>query len=107
MAARQRTRITGRPFEDGILEELLKIGIPERCPVYGIPIRQGGTQYSGRGRTRTDNSPSLDCVIQQLGYVRGNVRIISWIANRHKDNASADQHEMIVKYIRSHLEKLP
>ena len=43
---------------------------PERCPVLNIPLLSTGK--------RTDNSPSLDRIIPSLGYVPGNVKVISW-----------------------------
>jgi hypothetical protein len=55
--------------------------IPPVCPVLGIPIRCG----SG---SSTDNSPTLDKIVPELGYVSGNVVVISNRANRLKSNAS-------------------
>lgn len=54
--------------------------IPPRCPVLGIPLRTGAK--------RSANSPSLDRIQPQLGYIPGNVRIISDQANRLKSNRS-------------------
>ena len=60
------------------------ITIPAVCPVLGIPIiKQRGS--------RTDNTPSLDRIIPEHGYVKGNVIIISWRANRLKQDASIDE----------------
>ncbi len=50
--------------------------IPPACPVLGIPLRWGGE--------RSPYSPSLDRIIPALGYVPGNVRVISDRANRLK-----------------------
>ena len=52
------------------------IVIPQVCPVLGIPIVLGGQ--------RSENSPSLDRITPKLGYVPGNVRVISDKANRLK-----------------------
>ena len=41
----------------------------------------------GAGRNNPDN-PSLDRVVPELGYVRGNVRVISYWANRLKCDCS-------------------
>lgn len=66
--------------------------IPEICPVLGIELIAGG----GAG---SDNTPSLDRIIPEKGYVKGNVRIISMRANRIKDNGTAEEHRRIADYI--------
>lgn len=57
--------------------------IPERCPALGIRLMVGGA--------RSDQSPSLDRVIPDAGYVKGNVRVISDRANRLKGTATLAQ----------------
>ena len=68
------------------------ITIPECCPILGIPL------YHSAGKA-TDNSPSLDRVIPSLGYVTGNVRVISNRANRIKFDATLDELQAIVQYL--------
>jgi hypothetical protein len=70
--------------------------IPDVCPVLGIPI-------DNHSKTRCANSPSLDKVVPSLGYVPGNVRIISWRANDLKKDASLNELEKLVKYVREHI----
>ena len=55
------------------------IVIPERCPILGIPI------YRNKGYL-CNNSITLDRIIPELGYVKGNVRVISCRANKLKSN---------------------
>lgn len=50
------------------------IVIPDRCPITGVPV------FYTKGKA-TDSSPSLDRIDNSLGYVKGNVRIISNFAN--------------------------
>lgn len=69
------------------------IVIPEFCPVFAVKLIAGG---------RTENSMSLDRVNPLSGYIKTNVRVISWRANRLKNNASLEELERIVEYIRSH-----
>lgn len=69
------------------------ITIPEFCPVLGIKIIQKG------GKT-SDNSPSIDRIIPELGYIKGNVMVISWRANSIKRDGTAEDHDKIAKYIR-------
>lgn len=72
------------------------IVVPGVCPVYGIVLKFGGR--------RTHNSPSLDRLIPALGYVPGNVRVISWLANAHKSNATLAQHRELVAWMERELE---
>ena len=50
------------------------IFIPSHCPVFGMPLE------IGQG-VPTDNSPSLDKIIPALGYIPGNVLVVSNKAN--------------------------
>jgi hypothetical protein len=50
---------------------------------------------------RQENSPSFDRVNPDLGYITGNVQIISWRANRIKSNATADELLKIGNYLKS------
>lgn len=59
------------------------IVIPEICPVLGIPLFKDGT--------KGPNTPSLDRIIPELGYVKTNVIIVSFLANRIKSNATTEQ----------------
>ena len=88
ITARGRAKIQAVPFEI----ETEDIVIPETCPVLGIPLR------ISEGK-RTDNSPSLDKIVKERGYVRDNIAIISWRANRLKCDASLDELRKIVSYI--------
>lgn len=60
------------------------IVIPETCPVLGIKLDDDCSKQSR-------NSPSLDRIIPELGYVKGNVQVISWQANTMKNNASIEE----------------
>lgn len=74
------------------------IQIPHTCPVLDIPIITGQ-------RKATDNSPSLDRVVPSMGYVRGNVIVISNRANRIKNNATVDELEAVACWLRNHISK--
>ena len=59
--------------------------IPEYCPVLGIELK--ANTVAGP----LDSSPSMDRIVPALGYVVGNVRIISNRANRIRADATADE----------------
>ena len=93
-AAKQRAKKQGLPFNLSPLD-LKELGIPDVCPVLGIPINRSPGDGSGE---RTDNSPSLDKFIPELGYVKGNVQIISWRANRFKSDGTPEEWQMIAEW---------
>lgn len=51
---------------------------PAFCEVLGVTLDISAG--------KKDNSPSVDKIVPELGYVRGNVRVISWLANRLKSD---------------------
>jgi hypothetical protein len=78
--AKARAAQAGIPFNLTIED----IVIPERCPALGIPLVPGvGVSHDG--------SPQLDRLVPELGYVKGNVVVISKLANTIKQNASPKQ----------------
>lgn len=70
---------------------------PLTCPVLGIPIN-----WMNTGATAND-SPSIDRMIPALGYTKGNVRVISQKANRLKGNASVDELEALLSYMKGEI----
>ena len=92
-AAKQRAKKQGVPFDlDPV--EFNEMGIPDVCPVLGIPLDQNP---KGKGE-RSDNSPSLDKFIPSLGYVKGNIHIISWKANRLKNDGTPEEWQKIAEW---------
>jgi hypothetical protein len=77
------------------------IQIPAHCPVLGIPLK-----FSD-GFAERNNSPSLDRRINELGYVPGNVEVISFRANSLKKNATADELERVLLWVRRLERKAP
>jgi hypothetical protein len=68
--------------------------MPKSCPVLGLELRWGDKI--------TANTPSFDRVVPELGYIKGNVRIISMRANRLKNNATIEEMEKILEYMKGH-----
>lgn len=72
--------------------ELDDIIIPENCPVLGIKLVSG----QGRG-AHLPSSPSLDRINPNLGYRKGNIRVISYRANQLKSNATLAELRAVLK----------
>ena len=83
-SARSNASIQGIPF--GLKVE--DIPTPKYCIYLGLEL-----DYSLKSRKakRPANSPSIYKIIPALGYVKGNIQIISAMANRMKSNASIEQ----------------
>ena len=54
--------------------------------------------YTGRRDTNDPDTPSLDRRDNSKGYVRGNVRVISWRANSRKSDLTALELWQIYRY---------
>jgi hypothetical protein len=67
---------------------------PTFCPVLGIELA-----YRGRGERR-DDYPSFDRLDPSKGYLPGNVRVISWRANRIKWNCTVAELEAVLRYMK-------
>ena len=65
--------------------DLTDIIIPTHCPYLGFEIT---TDY---GLGRKDTNASIDRIDSTQGYVKGNVQIISALANRMKNSSTQDQ----------------
>lgn len=70
------------------------IVIPDVCPVLGIPIEHNANKGFH------PNSPSVDRIIPSLGYIRGNVRVISVRANLLKRDGTPEELERVAQYLR-------
>lgn len=64
------------------------------CSVFGTPLESG----IGAGQVGP-NSPSVDRRIPALGYVTGNIAIISWRANRLKGDGTLDELRQLVGWL--------
>lgn len=56
----------------------------QRCPVLGIELDYGRKDKGG-----SENSPSIDRLDPDRGYIADNVAVVSVVANRIKNNAEA------------------
>lgn len=74
--------------------EISDIEIPEFCPVFGIKLEIGG---HGRG-WKNDQSPTLDRIDNTKGYIKGNILVISWKANRLKSNSTQEERQILADF---------
>jgi hypothetical protein len=88
-----RTRSRQKKIEFTITKE--DIIIPETCPILNTPLEKGDGYLP--------NAMSLDRVNNDLGYVPGNVRVISRKANLMKSALTLDVLEKLIKYIKSEI----
>ena len=91
--AKARSKQKGFVF-DLCLSDII---VPDVCPVFGVPFVWGAGI--------NDYSPSLDRIDSSLGYVKGNVAVISTLANKLKSTATPQQLLQIVDYINSENQK--
>jgi hypothetical protein len=88
--AKKRSKNKNIPFNI----EISDITIPECCPVFGIKFIISGEKGPG------DFSPSIDRINPKLGYVKGNIQIISFKANRIKSDANVDDLIKVIEYLK-------
>ena len=90
--AKMRTAISHKIPFDIRIDDLVW---PSYCPVLGYEL-----DYSKKPRGAVHNATAtFDSVDPTLGYVKGNVRIISWKANRLKNDGTAEEFRKIAAYI--------
>ena len=73
--------------------ELKDIRIPEKCPILKVPL-VCSTRYS----------PSIDRVFPDKGYVKGNIAVISTLANSMKANATLKELLIFAKNIKKYMD---
>jgi hypothetical protein len=92
----QKAKKKGIPFE--ITFDTLEK--PTHCPVLGVLLNYG-CSTGVDGKLKMDpNKASIDKLIPELGYVPGNVFVISWRANKLKSNMNIDELEKILDYMK-------
>jgi hypothetical protein len=87
--ARHRAKKNNLPFNI----ELSDIVIPKTCPLLGIELKSNTDKTS-------PNNPSLDKIIPELGYVKGNIWVVSLRANKLKNDATIQELELLVENLK-------
>jgi hypothetical protein len=72
--------------------EFGELEFPTHCPILGIELN-----YFSEGRA--ENTVSFDRIDSTKGYISGNVVVISWRANRIKNDGTADEHQKIADFL--------
>lgn len=93
--AKRRAKKQGVPFS--LTLEYLKSLTVSHCPITLAPIDWAKAEVVDGNPG--DNSPSLDKIVPEFGYVEGNCAIISHRGNRIKSNGTIDEHRRIIKYM--------
>lgn len=100
---KNRCRRANIPFSMSVDD----LELPAKCPVLGITLVYDKPshyrKYGGSPMVAMESFPSIDRVIPELGYVSGNVRVISMRANRIKNDGTLEEHKKIVRYIADHI----
>ena len=73
------------------IQEMLPL--PSICPILGIPL-----EYGGNGNRLQHYSPQIDRLIPSLGYIPGNITIISSRANSIKTDATIEELEKLYRW---------
>lgn len=87
--AKRRAKTAGREFSLDVED----VVIPTHCPLLGIELHTTDQMRGGHDQSR---SPSLDRLDNSIGYVKGNVWVISHRANALKRDATLEELKLIV-----------
>lgn len=91
-SARQRARRNNLPFNI----EISDIIIPEYCPILGLKLKQSKVRMN-------DASPTLDKIVPDLGYIKGNICVLSNKANRIKGDGTIEEHQKIINFLEKYV----
>lgn len=99
--ARNRAKDKNLPFDIDLDYVRSMVGenaeLASHCPVFGIPLDWSCMRNNGYGAL--PNSPSLDRIDPERGYVKGNIKIISFRANQIKNDASHQELKLVAAYL--------
>jgi hypothetical protein len=90
----QYAKVRAKKYNLTFSLNLEDIVIPAKCPVLGLSLCTTHTKVQA-------NSPTLDRFDNTQGYTKENIRVISYRANTLKSDATVEELEQILVYIRS------
>ncbi len=76
--------------------EIIDLHIPDKCPILEIDIVTGT-------RKNYNSSPTVDRIDNTKGYIKGNIRVISCLANTMKNSATIEQLLLFCKNLPTYL----
>jgi ribosomal protein L37E len=92
-AARKRAKKRGLPCE---IDRDFIINIsPEFCPAFDITLNYSNKKLA-------DDSPTVDRFDNTQGYLKDNVFVLSWKANRMKSNCSPEEIRKLAEWATKH-----
>jgi hypothetical protein len=89
-----RTRAREKGLDHDLDREYLDTIYTTHCPVLGIEL-----SYT-ENTVLADNSATLDRIDPELGYIKGNVQVLSHKANRMKSNATTEELLQFAEWVR-------
>lgn len=95
----RRAKLRARKAGLGATIKLTEIYWPSHCPVLGIELDY--TSKDAARKPRAPNLPSLDRWDNSIGYVPGNVFVISMRANCLKGNATPEELLAVYNYAKT------
>ena len=86
-------------------------GLPVCCPILGMKLDYRARLWAIMQKVRkpcprSDNAASLDRIDNNLGYVRGNVIVVSNRANTLKNAASLDELKQITEFYEKRVDSI-
>lgn len=94
--ASKRAKAKGLAFD--IDRKYILSIMPDACPIF----RKEFVYTGGQGKW----SPSIDRIVPELGYVRGNVRVVSRLANAMMQDATDEElHQFALWVTTKHIAK--
>lgn len=89
--ARHRAKTNGYPCTI-TLDDICQ---PDTCPVLGIPLDWNSSVRAN------PNGPSLDKHVPELGYIPGNVSVVSRRGNMLKSDMTVEDAENVLRFLKS------
>ena len=83
-AAKRRAKLDGVPFDIDISD----VVIPKICPVFGKPFMRLDKKWAA----------SIDKIDPSLGYVKGNIQVISMLANTMKNSSTKEELQTFARW---------
>lgn len=105
-AIKQRAKSKKMDFD--LTPEYIKSIWSDTCPVLGIPLYSAIFE-SGQSREKCKakpmkNSPTMDRIDSNKGYIQGNVCIMSYRANMIKNCGTLEEHRKIVDFFKNYMQ---